>query len=430
MDALHAPNAERENTLLNFAALTPALTALTLSGLTGQAVTDTEKAALGNVSWEDLCELAKHHDLLPLLDAGVTASGLQPPPEVRAALRKAARVAEIRSDRAWEELTPVIRAFDRAGISLLLLKGAQLAKRYYPTPGLRPFGDLDMVVRAEDREAGAELLLSLGYRNADDQLGAGKAWCVENHFHWNFTRERSFPIELHWSLTFPESAVPLDLQDLWNRSRVIGDAEGRFRVLHPDDELLFLAAHITRHCFKLPLRSHIDIAAILLRSPDLDWEALWQRAVMLGVTVDLLAVLGAGHRLGLFALPPDMAERVQDGARTDFDLPFLVRYMVECPFVTAPERWLEAQNAPNRRTALSAAWRTVFPKYTHLWTPQVEKQASHRPALVYGLAWSRRAGRLLGHLRNLPKLVSDFRTTGRMHRMFGDRRRRRHSSLR
>lgn len=252
------------------ATLAPTLLALARSRLTDISITSSEATALDAISWDDLCDLAKHHDLLPLVSAGVAASGFRPPAGALEMLRKSARVAKLRSDRAWSQIAEMLEAFNRCDIAPILLKGAQVARRYYPTPGMRAFGDIDIAVKPEDRERAANILLEIGYRNTDDQTDDGKSWCVENHFHWTFIRERMFHVELHWNLAFPQSAIPLDVNSFWSRAEIEQTPEGRYRALADDDDLLFLACHITRHCFKIPLRSHMDIAAILWRSPNLD----------------------------------------------------------------------------------------------------------------------------------------------------------------
>lgn len=409
-------------TTQNHIAIAPTLLALARSGLTGARISDTDAAAMAGMSWDNLCGLAKHHDLLPLLWAGAAVSGIAAPAEAQDTLRKASRIAEVRSDRAWSQIAEILSGFNQHGMAPMLLKGAQVARRYYPSPGMRPFGDIDILVRPDERERAAEILLELGYRNSDDQAGDGKAWCIANHFHWTFIRERLLHVELHWDLSFPRSAVPLDLDSLWRRAELQNAPEGRYLALAGDDDLLFLACHITRHCFKIPLRSHMDIAAIAQQSPNLDWEALLRRAETLGAAKDLLAVLAVGSGLGLLKLPPSVGELANDTARRDFDLAFLLRYAVECPYIACPERWLAVQLAPTRRVQAQRFWTALFPKYTHLWTEALEAQGSARPGKVYWLAWSRRAGRLLRGLLDTPKFVRDLRATARAYQMFGDRR--------
>ena len=409
--------------MLNAAALMPSLMALVRSGLRGEPLSESERAGLADVAWEDLRDLARAHDLLPLIDAGVTAARWTVPAEIAAELRKATRLAEMRSDRAWDQLGPVLRACAGVDIPVILLKGPLLASRFYRTPGLRPFGDLDLLVPEAHRDAMSDVLAGLGYRNTDDQCGE-KNWSVENHYHWTFLRDGGFPIEMHWAITYAFSPVAFDMARLWERSQTVESPAGPCRVLSQEDELIFLAAHITRHCFRLPLRNHVDLAALLERCPDLSWEALWRQAGDCGASEDVAAVLATGSALGLLTLPASAQAQLAAVLPGSLDLPFLAQYAAECVFMDSMDRWLDVQNAPSLPVAMQRLRKAVFPNYAHLWTPDIERAAPNDPDAIYRAAWGRRFKRLLARCLHLSKLARDLRTTGRMHRMFGDRRRR------
>ena len=406
---------------MNVASLSPLLVTLARSGLTtGLPDREPMAAGLDKIAWEELASLAHTHGLSALAGAGARASGLTPPAEVRAAWQRGSRAAALRECRAWDETRLILDAWRPAGIEPIFLKGVLLGLRHYPAPGLRPFGDIDLLVPAAQRGAAAAALLGLGYQCTDDLDAGGKAWCLENHFHWTFMRAGAFPVELHWSLSFNFPPTPADLEAVCRRAEWVECPAGRVRALGAVDEALALAAHVTSHCFHLPLRCHADFAAILPHFTPADWSCLWGRAEGLGRGRDLRAVLGVGRALGFLDLAPGDAARVD--ADRSLDLPFLAHYAAECPFVAAPERWLDVRNAPSPQAALARLYRVAFPRYTHLWTPQAAGEG--RPARIYAAAWGRRAIRLLGGLRDLPKLAADCRRTARVHRAFGDRRRR------
>jgi hypothetical protein len=411
-----------DNALLNFSALTKPLVALASSGVTGQPLSNEMQSALRDMSWSSLCKFAAAHDLLPLVNAGVQVSGIQPPADEAARLKKAARISEVRADIAWRQLRPIIAAFQAAGMRLMVLKGAQLAVRYYASPGLRPFGDLDLLVAENDRERAAALLMSLGYSSADDQDERGRAWWVENHYHWRFVRDGAFQIELHWNLTLPGSTAPIDTERLWREAEALDCGTGIYHVFSPRDELIFLAAHIAKHCFRLPLRSQADIAAVLTRSPALDWDGLWQRALSLGLQEDLLVVLATARSLGFISLPDAMSDRVETAVQAQFDLPLLVRYAAECPFVVSHERWLDVGNAVSRADRFARIRTALFAKSKHLWKPAIAPQAAASPPLASRHAWAQRAIRLGQMVMNIPKFVYDLRVTRRVDRMFRGRR--------
>ena len=62
-----------------------------------------------------------------------------------------------------ESIVPVLDAFDRAGIRVMLLKGAALTERSYWDYGLRPMEDCDLMVPSEQVSQAVEMLRQLGW---------------------------------------------------------------------------------------------------------------------------------------------------------------------------------------------------------------------------------------------------------------------------
>lgn len=73
--------------------------------------------------------------------------------------RRLAAVREACVDR-------LLTAFAAAGITMILLKGAALAHRIYPSPELRPMVDIDILIDPAQAQAAVEVASELGYRFA------------------------------------------------------------------------------------------------------------------------------------------------------------------------------------------------------------------------------------------------------------------------
>ncbi len=50
----------------------------------------------------------------------------------------------------FNELDKILNTFEKEGICVIQLKGAELAKNYYPDQALRPMADIGLLVRKED----------------------------------------------------------------------------------------------------------------------------------------------------------------------------------------------------------------------------------------------------------------------------------------
>ena len=90
-------------------------------------------------------------------------------------------------DMALEEL---IEVFTKAGIDCMPLKGSVI-KNYYPSPDLRCMGDIDFLVREQNRQVVRDIMHSLGYE--DDLLDDGQ---VDS-----FRRSKLEYIEVHYDFS-------------------------------------------------------------------------------------------------------------------------------------------------------------------------------------------------------------------------------------
>jgi hypothetical protein len=86
--------------------------------------------------------------------------------------RKQPRHAELRSDflqffhrhqQIKQELKPLLDAWRRAGIECVLFKGFWLSETVYPKPGMRFYGDVDVLLRAPQIELARRIASELGW---------------------------------------------------------------------------------------------------------------------------------------------------------------------------------------------------------------------------------------------------------------------------
>lgn len=191
-------------------------------------------------------------------------------------------------------LAALLQAYAESSLDLIVLKGAALAETVYSHPSLRPFGDLDVLVRAEDAARAFDLLSSLGYiteANIWADLRAGRS-CEANFF--KHMERGTVVVELHTDLlnnAILHRAVCVDLGGLWARSVPACLAGQDARVLGPEDQIFHLCLHLAGHYFHAP-KSVRDIAEVCAAGP-VDWP--------LFVSVCRAAGAGAIGYSGLFA---------------------------------------------------------------------------------------------------------------------------------
>ena len=205
-----------------------------------------------------------------------TAADAAPP-------REAAR-GWLRHRLGLAALAALLDAFDGAAIPVIPLKGPHLAEALWEDPGLRPFTDLDLLVRRADVPRAVELLGTLGYRALEWErpLAYELAHATAAVFVPAAADPSAFPVDLHWDLVgFPAGARPhgLDVEEVWARAER-AEAGGRPVLrLAREDLLLYLALHLAVHHPLAGAAWEPDVALLLRRhGGDLDWERVVERA--------------------------------------------------------------------------------------------------------------------------------------------------------
>ena len=194
-------------------------------------------------------------------------SGLTPPPDGPAEpLHAAYRVHALQGAIHEQQISRVVSLLREAGVEPLLVKG-WAATRFYPEPGLRPYGDIDLLVRPEQHALAREALVA----------GAPA------------------PVDL------PRGLADLDdheMEDVFARSRLVSLCDVDVRIPSSEDHLRLLCLHALRHGVSRALWL-CDIAAALEARPSVfDWDRLLagdpRRSEAVVVALGLArAVLGA-----------------------------------------------------------------------------------------------------------------------------------------
>lgn len=241
----------------------------------------------------EIAELAVYHKVAPWLLAALRSAA--PHGELEQPSLAAVRVAGVaqaaRTMTIANELPLVLARMNELSIDVIVLKGPQLAARYYPDPRLRVFNDLDLMVDEGELGRAGEVLVSLGYEN-----------------HEGFEEERLHPLHGLWQRQFvrADGAVTVDLHcdhlqlglepagmaGIRERSTVASFGPSQARVLEPHDLFLHLCVHLHMHGFEgLAWFKDLDL---MLRREQLDWELISRSAEAqgcggsIGFTLELL----------------------------------------------------------------------------------------------------------------------------------------------
>ena len=162
-------------------------------------------------------------------------------------LQEAYRFHSVRTLLREHAIKKVLNLLHREGLEPVLVKGFAVA-RLYPEPGLRPYGDIDLVVRPEHHSAAAT---AISAANAANEL------------------ERDYYIDLHCGFgTLDDHSF----DDLYSRSTIVRLDDVDVRILSPEDHLRILCVHLLHHNAFRPLWLCDIAAAVEGRANDFDWD--------------------------------------------------------------------------------------------------------------------------------------------------------------
>ena len=286
----------------------------------------------GPIDWDIAVALASQHGLVPLIHRHLDKLGSGSVPQsVLAVLRAQTHEHAWRNLLLTKELLRILESFESHRIPALPFKGPTLAAVLYGDVSLRPFIDLDILVRPEDVLRAADVLRDRGY------LPQQTLTTSQEYFHRRWYNERGFlhpehkfSVEIQWDIApkYFSAAIP---ETVWMSARSLPLANQVVKALSEEDLLLLLCVHGTKHLWS-KLRWIVDVAE-LTDMGDIDWARVVQCARERGCLRMVLIALALARELLEAALPDAVLEHVS----ADPTIPGLSRH-VKSRFLTMDSR--------------------------------------------------------------------------------------------
>ena len=216
-------------------------------------------------------------------------------------LHQAFRLLTLQAAIHQTKIERVFRHLRAANVEPILIKGWSVA-RQYPQPGLRPYGDIDLLVTHEDFSTATSVTESAELRDCRIDLHPGIFELVDRR-----------------------------LSDVFARSKLVPCGTERARVLSDEDHLALLAVHFLKHAGWRPLWL-CDIALLLESTPDdFDWDVClgpdkrrvnWILSVI-GLARELLGASSDDARIDARAIVPAW---LSESVLTNWEQPFVGKH--------------------------------------------------------------------------------------------------------
>ena len=282
------------------------------------------------LDWEAVLRLAGAHRVLGLLGRHLSARAWKGVPDgVRVELQNYFLYVTRHSSALKGELARVSHLLEAAGVPVLSFKGTTLGLTAYGNAVVRPSADLDLLVARADVLRARDLLGRAGYAPEVALPLSQEAHALRQDSVFNLARPaearlhnvlpQGYVVELHWAITSPCLPFGLEYETVAPRLGWIdlpgvpgsgaGAAAGgvaapalrplvesapdskpffppyapsRVRALAPEDLLLILCVHGAKHLWER-LIWLCDLAELVDKTPDLNWERVLELARARGV---------------------------------------------------------------------------------------------------------------------------------------------------
>ena len=233
------------------------------------------------IDWDYLLRGAYDHSVIPLLYRRLSAYPEAVPAEVMASLRDQSLTNSRSSLGLTHELLELLALFEANSIPVIPYKGPALAASAYGDVGLRQFSDLDLIVHKSDVLHVKTLLSARGWRPEFELNDAQEAAFLDHYYDYGFHNDQGVLVEIHWELTEGYFNVPIDVERLWERLVPIQIAGRRVMTLSPEDALLIVCVHSSKHLWSR-LGWISDVARLVETNKDMNWTQVTEHAAELG----------------------------------------------------------------------------------------------------------------------------------------------------
>jgi hypothetical protein len=252
--------------------------------------------------WRTLADEAEYHGVAPLIEPMITALSRKRPAAVPDDVRRAFVALASRHRRAAvareQCVDQLLAAFAIAGIPIILLKGAALAHRIYPSPELRPMVDIDVLIDPANMERAVRITRGLGYSFAR-RYGSRFAGRM-HHLPVATTTQSGFRIalEIHVDTMSPNQAQSLTFATLAARPQPFQRGAGPNGVALGHTDML---CHLAHHAFEPARRIRLIHLYDMWRyqtvfSDEIDWRELAARFPAVIIVLRLVSYVFARPR--------------------------------------------------------------------------------------------------------------------------------------
>ena len=276
-------------------------------------IEDIDQQLFNLINWPNLITLAEEHGLAPLLYRYLKDNHMETSPaDALTDLEHRYKANELRNRVVTQELLIVMTLFKEKGIAALAYKGPSLTLSVYGDLALRQFGDLDILIPANDVLRACQELINMGYIRTIPQLSVikEKDFIRTDHEHEFVSADELINIDLHWGLSTQRFPFYMQTDSLFGRAENLVLARGTVDQISAQDLLLLLCMHSNKDLWR-KLVWACDIDRLIRSRNDINWQSLVEQAIESRCERMLYISLFISHALLNTPLPTSILEILQ-----------------------------------------------------------------------------------------------------------------------
>jgi len=223
------------------------------------------------LDWEQVYHLTEINRLAPIVCSALAIHAL--PEEWADRLEILARRSRMRTAVMIEEFQRIHAQMNIAGIPTIPIKGIAISQQVYPSPSMRYYDDLDLLVPATDGQGAIKVLEKMGYEAHPN--APRPEW---HHLTPQIHRKRGTMVEIHIDL-IRRTGQGWPIDDIWNRSKSAILGEVSATLLSDEDSLILTVLHARHNLFN---RLVYMLDSSLMTSAASNNDQYWNRVSTLG----------------------------------------------------------------------------------------------------------------------------------------------------
>lgn len=214
------------------------------------------------------------------------------------------------------QMREISRVLHLQNISVIALKGLQIAQTLYPHIATRYLRDMDLLIPLNRAKEAYEAIRYLGYESEKEPNELDFIFKYHKHLPQQYHPQKKTMIELHGYIESTQGSFD-ELSDGAFHADKTDDASALF--LSTEELLIHLCVHISYgDLFKIDLRHYLDIYLLLSQYGDsIAWDKILEKADVRDRTIGVLAVLSIVSYLFGWKIPPMITEAIADEVSID-----------------------------------------------------------------------------------------------------------------